>query len=62
MHFQSLKLENAKSKENFLGVINEREDLNKRIGCNAEFDFSKDYIIDYSNILYLFLSKINIFS
>ncbi|WP_434246487.1 ParA family protein [Borreliella burgdorferi] len=54
-------LDIIKLEENFLGVVNEREDLNKRIGCNEEFDFSKDYIIDYYNVLNLFLSKAKIF-
>ncbi|WP_421114434.1 ParA family protein (plasmid) [Borreliella americana] len=53
-------LDIVKSKENFLGVINEREDLNKRIGCNEEFDFSKDYIIEYCNVLNFFFKKTNI--
>ncbi|WP_418457416.1 ParA family protein [Borreliella andersonii] len=55
-------LDIVKFKENFLGVINEREDLNKRIGCNEEFDFSKDYIIEYHNVLDSFLSKTDILS
>ncbi|UPA11095.1 ParA family protein (plasmid) [Borrelia parkeri] len=47
----------VKSQDEFLGVISEREDLNKRIGCNEKFDFTKDYIIEYVKVLDLFLSK-----
>ncbi|QFP42596.1 ParA family protein (plasmid) [Borrelia miyamotoi] len=47
----------VQSQDKFLGVISEREDLNKRIGCNEKFDFEKDYIAEYSEVLDLFLSK-----
>ncbi|AEL19453.1 borrelia PF-32 domain protein, truncated (plasmid) [Borreliella bissettiae DN127] len=33
--------------DNFLGVIHEREDLNKRIAENDTFDLNKDYIKEY---------------
>ncbi|WP_434757547.1 ParA family protein (plasmid) [Borrelia puertoricensis] len=42
-------------KENFLGIISEREDLNKRIAKNMIFDLTKDYIYEYSNVLDKFL-------
>ncbi|ETZ17381.1 ATPase, para family protein [Borrelia duttonii CR2A] len=45
-------------KNEFLGSISEREDLNKRICCNEKFDFTKDYIIEYSKILDSILLKL----
>ncbi|WP_418885332.1 ParA family protein [Borreliella carolinensis] len=33
--------------DNFLGLIHEREDLNKRIAENDTFDLNKDYIKEY---------------
>ncbi|WP_445436343.1 ParA family protein [Candidatus Borreliella tachyglossi] len=51
-------LDIIKSQEGFLGIVNEREDLNKRIGCNEKFDFTKDYIVEYNNIIDLALSKL----
>ncbi|ACH95198.1 ParA family protein (plasmid) [Borrelia recurrentis] len=47
------------SKNNFLGAISEREDLNKRIAENNIFDFEKDYIKEYKNSLINFFAKIN---
>ncbi|ACO38366.1 CobQ/CobB/MinD/ParA nucleotide binding domain protein (plasmid) [Borreliella burgdorferi 29805] len=45
--------------DNFLGVIHEREDLNKRIAENDTFDLNKDYIKEYEITLEKFfqLSK-----
>ncbi len=45
--------------DNFLGVIHEREDLNKRIAENDTFDLNKDYIKEYEVTLEKFfqLSK-----
>ncbi|MCR8910006.1 ParA family protein [Borreliella burgdorferi] len=43
------------SKHNVLGVINEREDLNRKIAKSENFDLSKDYIEEYKNILKNFL-------
>ncbi|WP_418906456.1 ParA family protein (plasmid) [Borreliella turdi] len=51
-------MEIVRMKNGFLGCINEREDLNKRICCNEKFDFSKDYIIEYRKILETFLDKL----
>ncbi|AAC66186.1 ParA family protein [Borreliella burgdorferi] len=51
-------MEIVSMKNGFLGYISEREDLNKRIGCNEKFDFSKDYIIEYKKILDVFLGKL----
>ncbi len=50
-------MEIVSMKSGFLGYISEREDLNKRIGCNEKFDFSKDYIIEYKKILDVFLGN-----
>lgn len=55
-HRQLMEIVSMKS--GFLGYISEREDLNKRIGCNEKFDFSKDYIIEYKKILDVFLGKL----
>ncbi|MGF7102073.1 ParA family protein [Borreliella kurtenbachii] len=45
--------------DNFLGLIHEREDLNKRIAENDTFDLNKDYIKEYEITLEKFfqLSK-----
>ncbi|WP_215537593.1 ParA family protein [Borreliella bavariensis] len=40
-------LELIKKGDNFLGLIHEREDLNKRIAENDTFDLNKDYIKEY---------------
>ncbi|WP_024653115.1 ParA family protein [Borrelia persica] len=55
-HKQLMKIVSAKN--GFLGAISEREDLNKRIGCNEKFDFTKDYIIEYRKILNSVLLKL----
>lgn len=55
-HKQLMEIVSMKS--GFLGYISEREDLNKRIGCNEKFDFSKDYIIEYKKILDVFLENL----
>ncbi|WP_024653085.1 ParA family protein [Borrelia persica] len=52
-------LDILKFKKNFLGTISEREDLNRKIADNCEFDLSKDYIIEYENILNTFLYQIS---
>ncbi|QTL83986.1 ParA family protein [Borrelia miyamotoi] len=44
-------------KDNFLGIISEREDLNKRIARNMSFDLTKDYIYEYVNALEKFLEN-----
>ncbi|AFI31886.1 ParA family protein [Borrelia crocidurae] len=44
-HKQLLKY--VESKKGFLGLIHEREDLNKKIAQNDEFDLTKDYIKEY---------------
>ncbi len=50
-------MEIVSMKNGFLGYISEREDLNKRIGCNEKFDLAKDYIVEYKKILETFLEK-----
>ncbi len=40
-------LELISKDNNFLGLIHEREDLNKRIAENDTFDLNKDYIKEY---------------
>ncbi|QFP42503.1 ParA family protein (plasmid) [Borrelia miyamotoi] len=47
-----------KKDDGFLGIISEREDLNRRIAENNTFDLSKDYIKEYESILEIFFSKI----
>ncbi|UPA14305.1 ParA family protein [Borrelia turicatae] len=48
-HKQLLKY--VQSKKGFLGFIHEREDLNKKIAKNENFDLSKDYIKEYEDAL-----------
>ncbi|UPA13822.1 ParA family protein [Borrelia turicatae] len=52
-------LEMLSSKGNFLGMISEREDLNRRIANNASFDFKKDYIEEYKCSLINFFAKLH---
>ncbi|AHH11485.1 ParA family protein (plasmid) [Borrelia coriaceae] len=52
-------LEMINSKNNFLGSISEREDLNRRIAENSIFDFEKDYIKEYENSLINLFNKID---
>ncbi|WP_029346978.1 ParA family protein [Borreliella garinii] len=49
--------EMLKTKDGFLGIISEREDLNRRIAENNNFDLNKDYIKEYKNILEIFFKK-----
>ncbi|QFI15093.1 ParA family protein (plasmid) [Borrelia sp. CA_690] len=44
-------LKHVKSKKGFLGIVHEREDLNKKITSNDEFDMTKDYIDEYKEAL-----------
>lgn len=44
-------LELISKDNNFLGLIHEREDLNKRIAENDTFDLNKDYIKEYEIML-----------
>ncbi|AMR76088.1 ParA family protein (plasmid) [Borrelia hermsii] len=50
-------LENLQSKNNFLGIVSEREDLNKKIAENNIFDLKKDYIKEYQGVLELLLER-----
>ncbi|AHH07563.1 Atpase, para family protein (plasmid) [Borrelia crocidurae DOU] len=47
-----------KKGDRFLGIISEREDLNRRIAENNTFDLNKDYIKEYENILEVFFKKV----
>ncbi|ACH93798.1 ParA family protein [Borrelia duttonii] len=51
-----------KKNSNFLGLVSEREDLNKKIAKNDIFNLSKDYILEYEGILNEFLSRITMSS
>ncbi len=44
-------LKHVGSKAGFLGFIHEREDLNKKIAKNDEFDMTKDHIHEYEEAL-----------
>ncbi|MGF7102209.1 ParA family protein [Borreliella kurtenbachii] len=44
-------LKYVESRERFLGFIHEREDLNKKIAGNNEFNMDKDYINEYKEAL-----------
>ncbi|MCD2383829.1 ParA family protein [Borreliella burgdorferi] len=44
-------LKHVESKKRFLGFIHEREDLNKKIAGNYEFNMFKDYINEYQEVL-----------
>ncbi|MCD2401634.1 ParA family protein [Borreliella bissettiae] len=44
-------------KSRFLGIISEREDLNRRIAKNDDFDLDRDYIKEYLTILNNFNAK-----
>ncbi len=56
-HKRLLEIINTKS--NFLGIISEREDLNRRIAENDVFDFEKDYIQEYKNSLINFFEIVD---
>lgn len=57
-HKQLLK--HVQSKKGFLGFTHEIGDLNKKIAKNENFDFSKDYIKEYEDVLLKFLKQIRI--
>ena len=44
-----------KDRKNFLGIISEREDLNRAIASNSTFSLKKDYIHEYENAVNKFL-------
>ncbi|WAZ72785.1 ParA family protein (plasmid) [Borrelia miyamotoi] len=50
-------LERLKAKKGFLGIISEREDLNRRIAENDVFDLKKDYIEEYVETFSKFILK-----
>ncbi|AHH13149.1 ATPase, para family protein (plasmid) [Borrelia hermsii YBT] len=51
-----------KEDKNFLGLVSEREDLNKKIAKNDIFNLGKDYILEYESILNNFLKRISMSS
>ncbi|AHH11338.1 ParA family protein (plasmid) [Borrelia coriaceae] len=51
-------LDILRSKNNFLGTVSEREDLNKRLAEDSTFDLNKDYIHEYQKALDCFLREI----
>ncbi|AHH04507.1 Atpase, para family protein (plasmid) [Borrelia nietonii YOR] len=52
-------LEHLQSRKGFLGLVNEREDLNRKIARNDTFDLTKDYIEEYKKILDSLFIKID---
>ncbi|AFI31934.1 ParA family protein [Borrelia crocidurae] len=54
-------LEKLQGKNGFLGIISEREDLNRRIAENDVFDLKKDYIEEYVETFNEFIFKIKEF-
>ncbi|AHH11422.1 ATPase, para family protein (plasmid) [Borrelia coriaceae ATCC 43381] len=51
-------LEYLQSRKGFLGLVNEREDLNRKLARNETFDLNKDYIEEYKKILNALLIKV----
>ncbi|WP_024653094.1 ParA family protein [Borrelia persica] len=47
-----------KNKDNFLGIISEREDLNKNIASNSIFSSNKDYMKEYKSAVSIFLNSV----
>ncbi|WP_024653090.1 ParA family protein [Borrelia persica] len=47
----------VKNRRDFLGIISEREDLNRNIAGNSDFCFNKDYMYEYKNAISKFLIK-----
>ncbi|WP_418456654.1 ParA family protein [Borreliella lusitaniae] len=49
-------LKHIRSKKGFLGIVHERENLNKKIAGNSEFDMTQDYINEYKEALSKFFN------
>lgn len=49
-------LKHVQSKKGFLGIVHERENLNKKITGNDEFDMIQDYINEYKEALSKFFN------
>ncbi|PRR60199.1 ParA family protein [Borreliella burgdorferi] len=47
-------------RDDYLGIISEREDLNRRIAENDKFDLDKDYVCEYKKVLECFLNKMQV--
>ncbi|MBB6043348.1 ParA family protein [Borreliella yangtzensis] len=59
-HKELLKI--MQKKNNFLGVVSEKEGLNKKIATNSEFDLKSNYILEYNLILKNLIFQINTYS
>ncbi|MCD2321008.1 ParA family protein [Borreliella burgdorferi] len=59
-HKELLKI--MQKKNNFLGVVSEKEGLNKKIATNSEFDLESNSILEYNHILKNLISHIKIYS
>ncbi|UPA18638.1 ParA family protein (plasmid) [Borrelia puertoricensis] len=46
-----------RNRDNFLGIISEREDLNKNIASNSIFSTKRDYMKEYENAVNNFLNS-----
>ncbi|WP_215540862.1 ParA family protein [Borreliella bavariensis] len=55
-HKELLKI--MQKKNNFLGIVSEKEGLNKKIATNSEFDLNSNYILEYNYILKNLISHI----
>lgn len=49
-----------KNRGDFLGIISEREDLNKNIASNSRFSLEKDYMYEYKNAINKFFDYLKI--
>ncbi|OJH14365.1 chromosome partitioning protein ParA, partial (plasmid) [Borreliella bissettiae] len=49
-----------KNRGDFLGIISEREDLNRNIASNSRFSLEKDYMHEYKNAINKFLEYLKI--
>ncbi|WP_215537705.1 ParA family protein [Borreliella bavariensis] len=49
-------LKHVQSKKGFLGIVHERENLNKKITSNDEFNMTQDYINEYKEALSKFFN------
>ncbi|WP_419264769.1 ParA family protein [Borreliella afzelii] len=49
-----------KNRGDFLGIISEREDLNKNIASNSRFSLEKDYMYEYKSAINKFMDYLKI--
>ncbi|WP_024653029.1 ParA family protein [Borrelia persica] len=59
-HTHKKLLEIIQKKSNFLGIVSERESLNRKIASNSNFDLRSDYVMEYSQVLNNLLSQIRL--